>query len=302
MTGTPLDLTPFGPLLNALGPLYWLAAALCIALALWWLKPRWLKFGAAAVIAVAFVMPVLRHKQERQAQFDAAKAKRDAARAHFEMHCKSAGEKITRTFENVDGILLLKVPSDIDHSKEADPMYRQAARFSEPSGDWYIRSMLRWPSTRRPPNASSVPDTGGRPAGYEFVDVVDEKTLVRYRYRMVIKQLRPDSPSTGLDLVREAAAGPPPRFGVTFEDVVDPVDRQHWIANDVFTVVDLQTKEVVGERKRYVREPGLGSTAGFRQPWASAGYKGHRCPEESGNLADLTLKFVQKVLIPTKEE
>ncbi len=302
MTGTPLDLTPFEPLLRAIGPLYWLAAALCIALALWWLKPWWLKLGAAFVIAVAFATPVLRHKQERQMQFDATKAKLDAAQTHFEMRCKSAGEKIIRTVESVDGIFLLKIPSKIDNSKEADPMYPPAARFGEPAEEWYIRSMLRWPPPQSSTRASSPTDTGTRPVGYEFVDVVDEKTGVRYRYRIVRKKLWPDRPDTTLDLSRETAAGAQPRFGVTFEDIVDPADRQHWIASDVFKVIDLQTNEVVGERKRYVWEPGLGSTAGFRQPWASAGGKGKRCPEEPGNLDTKTPKFIHRVLIPTKEE
>ena len=36
MTGTPLDLTLFGPLPGAIGLLYWLLAAAVVAFALWY--------------------------------------------------------------------------------------------------------------------------------------------------------------------------------------------------------------------------------------------------------------------------
>jgi hypothetical protein len=35
VTGTPLDLTPFGSLLKGVGLLHWIAALACVVLALW---------------------------------------------------------------------------------------------------------------------------------------------------------------------------------------------------------------------------------------------------------------------------
>ena len=50
LTGTPLDLTPFGGLLAALGWLYWAIAAGLIVLALWLPKAGWMKLAAGALV------------------------------------------------------------------------------------------------------------------------------------------------------------------------------------------------------------------------------------------------------------
>ena len=47
LTGTPLDLTPFGPLLSALGLLYWVLALGAAGLALWLLRLWWANLSGA---------------------------------------------------------------------------------------------------------------------------------------------------------------------------------------------------------------------------------------------------------------
>ena len=49
LTGTPLDLTPFGPLLSLLGIAYWLVAFALVAVALW-LPRSWHVKGPLAVL------------------------------------------------------------------------------------------------------------------------------------------------------------------------------------------------------------------------------------------------------------
>ena len=43
----------------------------------------------------------------------------------------------------------------------------------------------------------------------------------------------------------------PPRYGVTYEDHVIPEDRYLGIASSTIKVLDLETKEVLGEMTRY---------------------------------------------------
>ena len=101
LTGTPLDLTPFGGLLAALGWLYWLVALAIVLLALWWPKRWWVKLVSAAVALGAVVYPIATRIHSLRQQHDAAKSKLDAAMALFQERCKTAGDKITRTVENM---------------------------------------------------------------------------------------------------------------------------------------------------------------------------------------------------------
>jgi len=287
LTGTPLDLTPFGGVLQGIGVLYWLLAAL----GLWWAlrgERPW-KAKLSRALPAVLIIGALPGFSAWQAH--GVRKRFDAAQAHFETRCKNAGIAIARTVDNVAGVLLLKVPPG-GYPSEADPMTPGAARFSEPRGEWYIRSMLRLPA------AGSV----GFPTGYDFVETVDGATATRYRYRLVQRPLPADPRIFTQELEREIALGAPPRYGVTYDDLVDPSDRSHWVAGDSFRVLDTETNEVLAERLRFVWDTGLGSTAGGRSPWGWAGSNGRRCPTEPGRLDTMRPLFVQRVLVPMKEK
>ena len=68
---------------------------------------------------------------------------------------------------------------------------------------------------------------------------------------------------------RVLATDPAPRYGVTFEDLVDPEDRTHWIAGSIVKVMDLETNEEIARHTRFAFDQGLGGRAGARTPWAS---------------------------------
>jgi hypothetical protein len=309
MTGTPLDLTPFGPLLKALGPLYWLAAALCIAIALWWLKPRWLKFGAAVVIAVAFAAPVLRHKQERQAQFDAAKAKLDAAQAHFEMRCKSAGEKITRTVENVEGVVWMKWRDRYDAKANASDDYDQF-KLSDPYGrdcraEKCIEQLLRATKGLEldPENKHHAR------SGYRFVETTEPQSQQLRRYTRQVYREKDRDPkyadwATGSEVVFEPIAKPRALYGATWDDISTREDREHWIAGGSLKVIDLQTNEVIAERIGYMMDHGQGDTSVGRSPWQMA--RRSACPVfPEGQFRYPTkdsVLFILKVLKLTEEK
>jgi hypothetical protein len=304
MTGTPLDLTPFGPLLKALGPLYWLAAALCIALALWWFKRWWLKLGVAAVIAVAFATPVLRHTQERQVQYDTARAKLDAAQAHFEMRCKSAGEKITRTVENVDGVVWMKwrdkynVDDDYDQFKLSDPYGRDC------NAERCIEQLLR--ATR----GSELDPENKQHAhnGYRFVETVEPQSQELRRYKRQLYREKDRDPkyaawAINSEVVFEQVAKRTARYGIAWDDISTREDRERWIAGGSIKVIDLENNEIIAERVGYMMDRGLGNRDGARSPWQAA--PAAACPEfkksASGGpyMSYRANNFIFKVLQPS---
>lgn len=288
LTGTPLDLTPFGGLLAALGWLYWALAAGLIVLAIWIPKVWWLKLVAAVVVAGAvvyplFVRPVQNHVDERQQARAEYQQRLAAATAHFEMRCKGAGEFIKRTVENVDGVVWMKwrektnVNDDYDQFKLSDPFGRDC------NAETCIDQLLSL-ETATGRFKEEIERRKGRYRFVESVDPVDGKTY-RYRGDMQIPsswtkagieehrrrtgQDVPDS-SYRFALAKEAIDRFSARYGVTWEDISTREDREHWIAGGSLKVIDLQTNEVIAERIGYMMDRGLGDRSGFRTPWAYA--------------------------------
>jgi hypothetical protein len=270
MFGGPLDMTPFGALVKGIGVIYWLLAAA----GLWWAlrgsrpwKEKLLR--ALPVVLVFGFVP-------GQAGWKAFEARQrfNAAKAHFDMRCKSAGEKILRVVENVEGIALLKLRPRIGlHTVEDDPMWPNAAMFGERYGDDYIMSFLGYEKTdnKYPKYRGQISKHPTPLPGYRYVDVLDSIDGLRYRYSAPLKRRSTNIRSQEFEqeLHREVAGTTTaPRYGVTFEDIVDPEDRKHWIAGTKLQVVDLTGNEVIAEQTVYLWDTGLGSKAGFRSPWA----------------------------------
>jgi hypothetical protein len=290
MTGTPLDLTPFGDLLKAIGSLYWLLMLALVALALWLPKRWWVKLPLAAAIAALFILPVQQHVDKRVVEATAGKARLDAALAHFEMRCKGAGEKISRTVPNVEGVVWMKwrdkyEPSDdADQFKLFDPFGRDCTEQE------CIEQLLRVTS-----GAEKNPEEAARrKARYRFVESTDPKTGQRLRYSAAIQVTHVRTPEQiaqyktnqgvdpgpnvyGFGLVQQPIESYTARYGVTWDDISTREDRVHWIAGGSLKVVDLQSNEVIAERVGYMMDRGLGSKAGFRSPWGLA--QQYACPE-----------------------
>ena len=89
----------------------------------------------------------------------------------------------------------------------------------------------------------------------------------------------------------------PPRFGVTYEDHVIPEERYLGVASSTVRVLDLETKEVLGEMIRYAWSPGAPSRVN-PSPWLTA----YRCPDHAVGTGSATRKFVDQILIPAKEK
>jgi len=196
----------------------------------------------------------------------------------FAERCKTAGEKIHRTAENVEGILLMKLrPKEINYGDQFrmdDPYGRDL------DGDGYIETFVRGSyELMRPRNPRP-----GWPTrlGYPYVEAVDPKDGKRYRYTGRIDQPWLRDKRYG-QWVREfvldktLASGPTPSYGITYDDISTRAEREHWIAGSSLRVIDLKTNEVMAERIGYMMDRGQGNTSGGRSPWLLAAE--HACPD-----------------------
>ena len=279
LTGTPLDLTPFGPLLSLLGLGYWLLAFGLAALAAWYPRSLPVKLALGALVLAAFTFPVLRHVGTKARQLDESQSRLADAMALFAERCKTAGERIFRTVDNVEGVVWMKWREETSNADNyADQWKLNDPYGNDCGGEDCIAALLRVSEgqDRNPEGAKRYS------AGYRYVEAVDPRDSLRYRYRAALK----------LDLEsvqREKESGAPPaayqfrfkmdrdpieafnvRYGITWDDISTRDDRERWIAGGSLKVIDLQTGEVLGERIGYMVDRGQGSQAGFRSPWGLA--------------------------------
>ena len=314
--------------LAAVGWGYALVCVIAIALALWLPKGKKSKLLATAVvIGLASILPFRGYEEYRKGQEAAQdyKARLAKAKAMFAERCKTAGEKIHRTVENVEGIYLMKLRTTTnfgDQFKLDDP-YGHDSTNKE-----YILNFLRgfYHQRNEPVLAGSPPRTG-----YAYVEAIDPMEGLRYRYtgsRKAVGKMDADAPNVQVDLKRDPnsnlniysfvldrvpAAGNPPRYGVTYDDISTREEREYWIAGSSLKVVDLQNNEVIAERIGYMVDWAQGSRAGGRSPWlfaadnACPGFQwnpnipvtrstGGGATEQPGQ----TLIFIEKVLKPSR--
>ncbi|HMX21776.1 MAG TPA: hypothetical protein PK981_05845 [Accumulibacter sp.] len=217
----------------------------------------------------------------------------DQAEARFVERCASAGEKINRVVEEVEGLTLLKLrPSNYDAARQdaIDP-YGEDYDWSAPTA--YIATFLQ---ARDGENFLVEKLTDSKP-GYRYVDVPNAKGSGFYRYTayMGVPTLPVRNPEPMFMLKSEPMTGSSARYGVTYEDITTAEDRSLWIAGSSLKVIDIETKEVLAERIGYMIDKGLGKTTDIRKPWTHAlTTPGWSCPMHPGS--GHTRGFVEKVL------
>lgn len=317
LTGTPLDLTPFGPLLTAMGLLYWTLAIGAAALAAWLPKSWWLKLPLAAIVAAAFVYPVASHVQTANVKRDDSRARLAESMALFVERCKSAGEKIVRRVDDVDGVVWMKWREKYSNADNFADQFKLDDPYGRDCGlEDCMGNLLRVTK-----GASLNPEEAKRHStGYQFVDTIDPADGQLYRYSAHMEHgwsqeaIDQHKRQTGRDVpvfsyrfktdrvpINKLGA----RYGVVWDDISTREDREHWIAGSSLKVVDLQTNEVLGERIGYMIDRGQGSQAGFRSPWLFA--QESACPpfldaEGKPSRIGFTFRFVQQVLQPSVRE
>ncbi len=233
------------------------------------------------------------------------------ARALFAERCKTAGEKIYRTAEDVEGIFLMKLrPKRKNYSDQFlmdDPYGRDLG------GDGYIENFLLGLNAQGSTTYKN-PVTNG----YQYVEAIDPADGKRYRYTGEMKIVGQkdvnarniklsiknnpnfDINNYGYVLEKNVSPGEQPRFGVNYADISTREDREYWIAGGLLQVIDLETNQVMAERIGYMMDPGQGATGGGRSPWLMAAR--YACPEFPKTPEgrpykyDTTRDFVEKVL------
>ena len=240
------------------------------------------------------------------------KARLARAEAIFQERCKTAGEKIYRTAEDVEGVFLMKIrPSGVNYGDQfalTDPYGNDS------TGDTYIKTFLTGYHAK-----SSPPVRGGPPRqGYKYVEAIDPADGKRYRYTGRIDEpWRYDSSYSKsyrrfvLDRVLSPAS--PALYAVTYDDISTREEREYWIAGSSLKVIDLKTNEIMAERIGYMMDRGQGNTSGGRSPWFWAA--DHACPTFQRNpfypipsghgasaQSNQTEDFVEKILKPVQEK
>ena len=246
-------------------------------------KYPWLLPAPGLVVAALFFLfpKALVWQEERENAEKVAEWRKryDPAKARFDQLCQNAGEKIYRTADNVDGILLLKVRGDDEkyqnysYNPRKDQMWEDAAVESEFDREAYIEEFLLWAT-------SSFPR-------YAYIDVVQkDSSIIRY-------STRGEDRNWAMD--KQPNPHPRARYAVTYENDISWENRKHWIAGTTIKIIDTKTNELMAEKTMYAFVPELGYSK-FEQnpnPWG----RGMRCPDEN-SYEQKTVIFVSKVLIP----
>ena len=223
----------------------------------------------------------MQERREAEAEEAAWHKRYDPAKARFDQLCQNAGEKIYRTADNVDGILLLKVRGDDEKYQDSfynprkDQMWEDAAVESEFDREAYIEEFLL-------PYTSSFPR-------YTYADVLQKNGLV----------IRYSRQKEDQNWVMEQQSTPHPRarYAVTYENDISWENRKHWIAGTTIKIIDTKTNELMAEKTMYAFVPELGYSK-FEQnpnPWG----RGMRCPSGESEFEQRTVTFAIKVLIPS---
>lgn len=224
---------------------------------------------------------------------DQSRQQQATAMAMWKERCKTAGEKIHKTVDNVEGIYLIKVrtTTNFDAQFELDDPYGHDSTNNE-----YILNFLRgfYHQRTEKPIPGSPPRTG-----YRYVEAQDTKDGKRYRYTgamKVVGKMDEAAPGVQFDLKKNPkfdlniykfvlekvpAPGEVPRYGVTYEDISTHDEREYWIAGSSLKVIDLKTNEVIAERIGYMVDWAQSSRAGGRSPWLFAA--DNACPNFNRN-------------------
>ena len=278
-------------LLQATGIAFIVLSLIGIALALWLPKKWWGKLLALVAVGFLISIPVrqgTKEVQQQQVQVDDFKERYAKAKALFDERCKTAGEKIYRTVENVEGVLLLNVRPTDKAAQRANPNWPDAGLPNEVGGDDYIRHFLYWEhkggsEERGYLNSYSMKSFAN---GYKYVEI--KQTDGTFRYTLLEPEKNPPQ------LLASKISGVSALYSVGFTNFLDPEDRKNWVAGTKVTLKDVQTDTVLAEKVWYSFEPGLGSVDGARQPWGFA----QTCPSLSGWNAASTRFFADRILKP----
>ena len=277
------DALKIGNLLITL--VYFGAAAWLIYVAMKSAKPVWVKASCIGLVVAAFgYLPASGYLEHRE-----RRAFSKAAWERFNRYCTDqAGEKIIKQLSGVNSILIMRPRTEqvIDHA--SDQVWR-----GDPYGAGYvnaaeIRALLR-----------HLRDLSAPHDALRGFDSVEARTLASGSEQYVSYRL--SNPSVPDSTVVEDAPNlnRRSRYGFTWVDLSTDEDRKYWIAASLLRIVDLETNDIVAERRGYMIDPGFGSQRDGRRPWLSATQSS--CPKlVQGQTQYATRTFLLRALKPTE--
>ena len=248
------------------------------------------------VLAWIFIPSADERRLNREAEI--RRQNRLKSRAVFEELCKTAGEKIYRTADNVEGVTLLKV-WDRESAHSEEKLWKYAGLPEQYGKDSYIEGFLKWrvkiitKGNEKYDDVLFSPEDQNHPyilqGRYSYVDVKQKNgTFLRYtlgdnlnqNYRMISNFTKS-----------------PARYAVTFENPVVPEEREHWIAHTRATVIDLQDNTVMATKDWYSFESQQGY--GSYTMWITATI----CPNPGRSSTSYPIRlFIGDVLKPKPGE
>ena len=272
-----IELTGFGDMLRLFGVLYWTIAVVALGVAFIIPKTRKNRIIAVGSVLVVFgLLPAsgLMRQIEYTQQAKTKQTHVATGIKRFQAYCQTAGVKIHRTVDGVEGVYLMKIRTtyNLNNQYAMDDPYGNYG-----GSDDYIKTFLIgrkkngqligwWESRFEDP--SDLP-------GYRFVEAIDPKDGKLYRFTAHIE--RPGLTDTRYvkDYVnfvvdREPITQRTARYGVTYDDISTKEDRDYWIAGSSLRVLDLETNEVIAERIGYMMDYGQGPDGAKRQGWTFA--------------------------------
>ena len=248
-------------------------------------------------------------QREMQAKAEARQKEFLESKAIFEERCKSAGEKIYQTVENVEGITLLNVPEDSPQSSLNDPMWEGAVFSWSGSEEEYVKEFLYWEIIYDDNPMRIVQSVDPRPSaretqirlwgyptnmsehkkayrGYRYADV-KQKDKHYLRYRFPDDKVRKDIDTLLVQPIEE-----PSRYALEYKPIVDPADRKHWVAGVTVNIYDLQTHTLMATKTWYALNPTQGH-AYQTDEW----FRLERCPAGEVDITYIRF-FVNRVIQP----
>ena len=248
-------------------------------------------------------------QREMQAKAEARQKEYLESKAIFEERCKSAGEKIYQTVENVEGITLLNVPKESPQGARNDPMWEGAVfSWGGPEKE-YVREFLYWEIRYdnnsmidlktvdpRPSASETQIRLWGHPTnmseherayrGYRYTDVQQkDKRFLRYRFP-------DDKDRKDIDTLLIQPIERPSRYALEYKPIVDPADRKHWVAGVTVNVYDLQTNTLMATKTWYALNPTQGH-AYQNDEWSRL----ENCPNDEEDIIYIR-HFVNRVIQP----
>jgi len=247
-----------------------------IGLAFLFTKKGIIRKIAITCVAAVFFGPIILVMAYDVWEYFLEQIKTLPARKVFYTRCTTAGERVYKTVDNVEGVLLMNVRG---RNNDSTGIYWPDAGLPfEYRGDNYIRSFLKEFYSHR---------FKGPIYKYYFsyVDVKERDEFMRYRI---------EKKESG-KLKKEPSPPELARYAVSFVNHDNTEDRKIGIAGTTITVIDTLTGEKMAERISYAFGPPRLGTTGSRS-WNNA----ITCPKNKEKY-QATRNFVTKVIKPKQE-